>query len=383
MAISGLTDLLAFTEGSELTTGGDFTGSNGDPVNAWWNDNGGSAGSNQEIQSNKCELSNTNADGSSYIGRSSLGKNYLGGDGAQVPLVAQFDFTLTVNPTTAEAWNTSLQLYESGDDSFQSQIGHQDTLAAPGDWDTYGYGLLANLNGTLHDPNLGDGIINTSATSGKLRAELVSYLGRTDTTYRVQGRAFYWNGSKWVIINKNNGIGPWGLSLGNTSIYAGLTNVTTLAQPTPVTIDNFSVKEITDHIWGKNDGRIDGGFAFDFGNSNIVCEDQGTGTPHIFTNSIYTDGESYTTRITIDDYVNGECKVYHGATLLDTLTADGSYVLTGLCDIDGGNNYTELWLTSSLATNDFTVTSLTTEPTGLASGPVSVGGGLGFGQGWL
>jgi hypothetical protein len=379
MAISGLTDLLAFTEGSELITGGDFTGSNGDPVNAWWNANGGSAGNDQEIQSNAGSIIQSNSDGSSYIGRASLGKDYLGNDGARVPLVCQVDFNMTSNLTNTEsAWGFFFQLWASNNDSFQPAFGYHDTLGEPLAWDDYGYGVHSIINSVSQDPN--SAIINFAETSGKLRAEIVPYKSKAGL-WRVEGRAFYWDGSKWVIINKNLDYANWGTSLADTGLYLLMHTSTTDANWSPLSVDNASAKEITDHGWGKDTNRIGDGFHIDYGNGKIVCEDQGGGGgPHLHYDNLYEDGVSYTTRITIDDYVDGTCKVYHGDALVGTLTADGSYVLTGACDY-GDSTYDELWITTGgVATNDYSITSLTTEPT---SNNVSVGGGLGFGQGWL
>ena len=368
MAITVLTDLLDFTEGSELITGGDFTGDNGDPVNAWFDTNGGNTGNNQEIQSNKCELSNPNNSGSSYIGRASLAKNYLGADGAQVPIVAQFDFGINANPTTASSWGVQLQLWESTDDFAEVALGHYDGVTAPGDWDTYGYGTLTKVDGTFLDPNIYSGIINATDTSGKLRLELVPYTNR-DSTWAVEARCFYWNGSSWVIINKNGALTGWPNSLGNTGLYLAMANQVGAATITPSTVDNASAKEITDHGWEKDTDRIGNGFHFDYVNSKIVCENQGGGSlPHFYYDDLYTNNKEYTTIIEIEDYVSGECKVYHGNTLLATLTANGRYAIRGACDADGANAYDELWLSSAEATNSFSVTELKTVPSSVLFG---------------
>jgi hypothetical protein len=365
VAPSWTVDLLSYSLGSEIVVGGDFTGSNGDPINAWFDDNGGNTGNNQEIQNNKAEISNPNLDGTSYIGRASLGKNYLGKDGAQVPLIAQVDFTLDNNPTNVnDDWYYSLQLWETSDNHFQAMLGYLTSIAPPGDWDTYGYGTHSQISGIWQDPNNPNIIVNSSDTSGKLRVELVPYQNRAGGVWRVEARAYYWNGSSWIILNKNRDYVNWPDSIGNTGLYTTIRNSGGVVDPSPVTSDNLSAKEVTDHSWGKEADRIGNGFHFDYANSRIVAEDQGGGgSLHFYYDNIYEDGVSYTTNITIEDYVDGQCKVWHGNTLLATLTANGSYELVGVCDYDGANNYDELWLTSDLANNDYSITALTTRST--------------------
>jgi hypothetical protein len=365
MAISGVTDLLDFTLGSEKVTGGDFTGTNGDPPNAWWDVNGGQAGNNQEIQSNKCQVWNTTAGNNSYIGRLALDDDYLGSDGARVPLISQVDFTLTTNPTdTEDAWGILLQIWASNDNSMQVVIGHLSTQAAPADWDTYGYGCYGIVNTTAPDPNSPNTIVNTSDTSGKLRVELVPYQSRGGG-WKVEGRAYYWSGSAWVCLNPfGTDYHSWADALVNTGVYFNVNNGDGVTDPGICTADNFSVKTVTDHKWGKDSNRIGEGFFYEFANSQIRCGDNPTANANFYYPDIYEDGRKYKVNITVADYVDGECLVWCGNTLLGTITANGSYEYIGNCDFTGTSQYDELWLTSRLNTNDFKVTALTTEPVG-------------------
>jgi hypothetical protein len=365
MAITELTDLMTFTESAEIVTGGDFTGSNDDPPNAWWDANGGNADFGYDIQNNKGQCRNPNATGTCYIGRADIGGSYLSSDGPRVPFLAQADFTVNANPEGASIWHAMLQLWSDTSNQFSPMLGHMDNTGAPGDWDTYGYGIYSNKNNVFDDPNNPNIITESSDTTGKLRAEMVPYKDRDDNWW-VECRAAYWNGSSWTIMNPNKPYAEYPDGLDNVGMYLNSRNeiggVTTL----PIDWDNASAKTITDHSWGKDEDRIGIGYFFDYGNGLIRCGNtDGDFNAQFWYDDLYADGVSYTTNITVENYVSGECRVWHGQNLLGTITEDGSYEFVGVCDYDGGNNYDELWLTSTLEVNDFEVTALTTAPTPL------------------
>jgi hypothetical protein len=374
MAITSLKNLLAFTEGSELITGGDFTGTNGDTPNAWWDASGGTAGNTQEIQSNKGEIDNPNDGGSSYIGRSDIGANYLGADGAQVPLVIEGDFTITTNAGATNSWYNLLQLYTATDE-FTVGIG-KPIGTSPGEWDTHGYGIQANIGGTHEDPNSPNIIVASSDTSGKMRTELLAmqnYAG----TWSVYAYGYYWNGSKWICINPNRAYTGFSNSLGNTQLYLNGHSETGGSTVLPGTWDNVTAKTITDNVWTKD---VSTGFRIEYGNGVIRCDDHDIPSSGYMTyGGLFTDGEQYKINVTVEDYANGELLFYLGARAMPAIYGNGTHTIIGTHDSSGGT-YDDLWMQSRYLSNDYTITALTVEP-GQESIEVSgglIGGSLGF-----